>query len=169
MSGFVWSAAPSPQPSSRGGEGVGLCSIWARTPARGDGNDVSAALLQRKRHYAHPRQLRRVGRVERLSGKAQTSMVGGCLMSGFVWSAIPSPQPSPHGGEGVVSCSVWAAAPALNTDTPIGRTRFWTLTRRASNRQTTPLPRPTPLSPRPFGERARVRGKVFKATQEPQQ
>ncbi len=168
MSGLVWNSAPSPQPSPQGGEGVVSCSDWAVTSARSDGNDGSAAPLHRKRYRAYPRQSRRPGGVECLSRKAQTGLVGGRLMSGFVWKSAPSPQPSPQRGEGVVSCSVWTAAPARSTDTPIDRTRFWTLTRRANSCQTTPLPRLTPSSPRPSGERARVRGNILKATQEPQ-
>ena len=169
MSGLVWKSAPSPQPSPHGGEGVVSCSDWAVTSARSDGNDGSAAPLHRKRYCAYPLQLGRPIRVECLFGKAQTGLIKGCLVFGFVWDSTPSPQPSPQRGEGVVSCSDWAAAPARSTDTPIDRTRFWTLTRRADGCHTTPLPRLTPSSPRPFGERARVRGNVLKATQEPQQ
>jgi hypothetical protein len=79
-------------------------------------------------------------------------------MSGFVWEAAPSPQR----GEGVWSCSTWAAMPVRTVSSvfPSG------IAGRATRYQTTLLPRPTPSSPRPFGERARVRGKIFKATQE---
>lgn len=165
MSGLVWNSAPSPQPSPQGGEGGVSCSDWAVTSARSGGNDGSAAPLHRKRYRAYPRQSRRPGGVECLSRKAQTGLVGGRLMSGFVWKSAPSPQPYPQRGEGVVSCSVCTTVLARSYG---NHARLTTSIRRPTVCQTTPFPRLTPSSPRPSGERARVRGNILKATQEPQ-
>ncbi len=66
---------------------------------------------------------------------------------------------------GEIACRVMRTANAMGLTT----VAVSNLTGHAARYQTTPLLRLTPSSPRPSGERARVRGNPLKATQEPQQ
>ncbi len=107
-------------------------------------------------------------RVALCGGRAAVSVLG----------IAPSPQPSPPGGEGVWPCGVWSTMQLQpkNQSAPRGHhhdARPAASIRQAADNQTTSLLRPTPSSPRPsgapgIGERARVRGNVFQATQESQ-
>src|SRR5690606_41180676 len=75
---------------------------------------------------------------------------------------FPSPQPSPQRGEGVGSCRVFVM-PTGSTDSIA---RFSTTTALTRNRQIPPFHRPTPSSPLPSGERARVRGTTSQRSEE---
>lgn len=82
-------------------------------------------------------------------------------MSRFAWSISPSPL----WGQGFGLFVVSPLMPALGNSSAIWYAGFSKIDVRTDRRQTTPLPRLVP-SPRPFGEKARVRGKALKATQE---
>ena len=168
----AWNSAPSPQPSPQRGEGVGSCGIWSAMAAR---RNTRALPIQRTSRGA-----RRLA--EALSNKTQAGVVGR-LTTELAWNTAPSPQPSPQRGEGVGSCTAWVAMPvrgdagampSARKSHPAYRSdgndaRPATSIRRATDYQTTPFLRLTPSSPRPSGERVRVRGNDLKATQEPQQ
>ncbi len=170
---LAWNIAPSPQPSPQRGEGVGSCTAWVAMPVCGDAGVTS---IHRRSHRVRLS-------AEVFSGRAQSRAVGRGSMLRVAWNTAPSPQPSPHRGEGVESCGIWSAMPARGDAgaTPPARkshrayrsdgndARSATSTRRATGYQTTPFLRLTPSSPRPSGERVRVRGNDLKATQEPQQ
>ena len=66
---------------------------------------------------------------------------------------------------GEIACRVMRTANAMGLTT----VAVSHLARRAARYQTISSLRLTPSSPRPSGERARVRGNPLKATQEPQQ
>ena len=165
---LAWNTAPSPQR----GEGVGSCGIWSAMAAR---RNARALPIQRTSRGA-----RRLA--EALSNKTQAG-VGGRLTTELAWNTAPSPQPSPQRGEGVWPCGNRGAV-AAHYDAGAGPSdlksrrayrsdgsdaRPATSTRQAPSYQTTPPLRLTPSSPRPSGERVRVRGNDLKATQEPQQ
>ena len=165
---LAWNTAPSPQR----GEGVGSCGIWSAMATR---RNTRALPIQRTSRGA-----RRLA--EALSNSTQAGVVGR-LTTELAWNTAPSPQPSPQRGEGVGSCTAWVttpvrgdagAMPSARKSHPAYRSdgndaRPATSTRRAADYQTTPFFRLTPSSPRPSGERVRVRGNDLKATQEPQQ
>ena len=169
---LAWNTAPSPQPFPQRGEGVGSCGIWSAMAAR---RNTRALPIQRTSRGA-----RRLA--EALSNKTQAG-VGGRLTTELAWNTAPSPQPSPQRGEGVWPCGNRGAV-AAHYDAGAGPSdlksrrayrsdgsdaRPATSTRQAPSYQTTPPLRLTPSSPRPSGERVRVRGNDLKATQEPQQ
>ena len=66
---------------------------------------------------------------------------------------------------GEIACRVMRTAKAMGLTTVAASH----LAKRTARYQTTQFLRLTPSSPRPSGERARVRGNPLKATQEPQQ
>lgn len=166
MTGFAWNTTPSPQPSLQRGEGVWPCGNWSAMAACSDGR---AMPLDRARRMA-----------EVLSSKTQAGAAGR-LTTGFAWNTASSPQPSPQWGEGVWPCGIWGAMAARsdvyamqlqqrNQSAPCSDDDARPASiRRATDNQTTSSLRLTPSSPRPSGERARVRGNQLKATQEPQQ
>ena len=164
MAGYVWDSAPSPQPSPQRGEGVRSCGVWtARLARRAVAWIASYAAVSRAGSCQRAPFLCRSPE----GGKAQAQVAGGRLMAGYVWNSAPSPQPSPQRGEGVRSCGVWTARSARRA---VSYVHFYVSIRQANSCQTTPpLPRLTPSFPFSSGERARVRGKIFKATQESQQ
>ncbi len=164
MAGYVCNSAPSPQPSPQRGEGVGMCEVWTTRSARRPGACVGSYAA-----VGHGRSCQRAPFLccSPEGGGAQTQGNGGRLMAGYVWNSAPSPQPSPPKGERVAPCDVWANRSARRA---VACVHFCVSISRSKSCQTTSsLPRLTPSSPRPFGERARVRGKIFKATQESQQ
>jgi len=143
----VRSTAPSPRPaprhSSQGGEHVGLCSGWVIVPGRS-----AAPSPQPSPHW----------------GEGVGLCNGEALV--HVRSAAPSPRPAPQPSrEGVGLCGVWERLP---NHIVRAHAADRTSTGHANHCRTTSLLRPIPLSPRPSGERARVRGNVFQATQESQ-
>ena len=168
MAGYAWNSAPSPQPSPQRGEGVRPCGVWAAgltrhtvayvdsyAPVSRAGSCQGAPFLCRNPEEGAPC----------LSGKAQMDEVR--LMAGSVWNSAPSSQPSPQKREGVDPCDVRATRSARRA---VACAHFYVSISRANScKPAPPLPRLTPSSPRPSGERARERGKIFKATQELQQ
>ena len=168
MAGYVWHSAPSPQPSPHRGEGVRSCGVWAITSVRRAVAHVDfyaaigrAGSCQRSPFLCVPPE----GGAQGLSGKAQMDEVR--LMAGSARSSDPSPQPSRQRGEGVRSCGIWTARSARRA--VVCAHIYVSISRANSCHTTPPLPRLTPSFPLPCGERARVRGKIFKATQESQQ
>ena len=139
----VLDTAPSPQPSPHWGEGVGLCNGEALVHVR------SAAPSPRPApHWGEG-----VGLCDGWAGV-------------HVRSNAPSPRPAPQPSrEGVGLCGVWERLP---NHIVRAQAADRTSTGHANHCRTTSLLRPTPSSPRPSGERARVRGNVFQATQESQ-
>ena len=170
----VLGTAPLPQPSPQGGEGVGLCNGWAGVHMRSNAPSPQPA----PRHSSQ-------------GGEYVGLCSGRVIVQGR--STAPSPQPSPQSGEGVGLCNGWAGVhvrsnspsprPAPKEGDGVGLCGVWerlpnhivrahaadrTSTGHANHCRTTSLLRPTPSSPRPSGERARVRGNAFQATQESQ-
>ena len=149
----VWNSAPSPQPSPQGGEGVGSSGIWSAMAAR---RNARALPIQRT-----SRGVRRLA--EALSNKTQAGVVGR-LTTELAWNTAPSPQPSPHRGEGVGSCTAWVATPVrgdagvtsihrrshrvrLSAEVFSGRARSWAVGRGSMLRvawNTAPSPQPSP-------------------------
>ncbi len=170
---LAWNTASSPQPSPHRGEGVGSCTAWVTMPVCGDAGVTS--ILWR----SHRVRLS----AEVFSGRTQSRAVGRGSMLRVAWNTAPSPQPSPQRGEGVGSCTAWVAMPVRGDAgaTPSDRrghrayrsdgndARPASSIRRATHYQTTPFLRLTPSSPRPSGERVRVRGNGLQTAQEPQQ
>ncbi len=169
---LAWNTAPSPQPSPQRGEGVGSCTAWVAMPC----GDAGVASIHRRSHRVRLS-------AEVFSGRARSWAVGRGSMLRVAWNTAPSPQPSPQRGEGVGSCGIWSAMPASGDAgaTPPARkshrayrsdgndARPASSIRRATDYQTTPFLRLTPSSPRPSGERVRVRGNGLQTAQGPQQ